>query len=143
MCAATGLEADDEAEAEREYEQNVQLMVQLIVDHEFYASDYSTKSQPHAANLLQTLHDNLVRHHHYAAEREAAGQSTEDLDRARRLLQSLICATNRRVHKGMPSIYAYLLGKPNHYCSHSFQPWSVHATFFEWSGWSRGRGREF
>ena len=120
------METTDQEEAERLYEQNVQLMVQLIVDHEFYASDYSTKSQPHAANLLQTLHDNLVRHNHYAAEREAAGKSTEDVDRARRLLQSLICATNRRVHKGMPSIYAYLLGKPNHYCSHSFQPWSVH-----------------
>ena len=80
------METTDQEEAERLYEQNVQLMVQLIVDHEFYASDYSTKSQPHAANLLQTLHDNLVRHNHYAAEREAAGKSTEDVDRARRLL---------------------------------------------------------
>ena len=83
-------------EDEREYDACVDTMVQLIIDHEFYASDYSTKDQPHAANLLQTLHDSLVRHDRYAAEREAAGKSSEDMDRARRLLQSLICATNRR-----------------------------------------------
>ena len=104
-------------------------MVQLIVDHEYYASDYSARNQPHAANLLQTLHDSLVRHDRFAREREAAGKSCEDMDRARRLLQSLVCATNRRLHKGMPSIYAYLLGKPNHYSSHEFRGWSVQEMF--------------
>ena len=29
----------------------------------------------------------------------------------------------------MPSIYAYLLGKPNHYCSHEFSGWSVQQVF--------------
>ena len=41
-------------------------------------------------------------------------------DYARRLLHQLVAATNRRLHKGFPSVYAYLLGKPNHYASHKF-----------------------
>ena len=78
---------------------SMRTMVQLIVDHEYYAPDYSAKDQSHAANLLQTLHDSLVRHDRFAREREAAGKSCADMDRARRLLQSLVCATNRRLHK--------------------------------------------
>ena len=125
-------EEDDKQEAQRFYEESVDVMVQLIVDHEYYASDYSTKSQPHAANLLQTLHDSLVRHNRFAAEHDYAGKANVDLARAQRLLQSFICATNRRLHKGMP-VYAYLLGRPSHYCSYTFQPWSmqeVHGLFW-------------
>ena len=104
-------------------------MVEVMVDHEYYASDYASKDQPQAANLLQTLHDSLVRHDRFAAEREVAGTTDEGMDRARRLLQSFVSATNRRLHKGFPSIYAYLLGKPNHYASHLFQPWSFQEHF--------------
>jgi hypothetical protein len=103
---------------------SVDIIISGILNSEYYASDYATKDQPHAANLLQTLHDSLIRHEGYAAEREAAGKSNEELDRAKRLLQSLVSATNRRVHIGLPTVYAYLLGKPNHYCSHQFEHWS-------------------
>eukprot|EP00973_Karenia_brevis_P021070 2897374-Karenia_brevis.AAC.1 len=41
-------------------------------------------------------------------------------DAARRLLHQLIAATNRRIHRGFPTIYAYLQRRPNHYASHDF-----------------------
>ena len=44
-------------------------IVSEIVDAEYYASDYSTKEQPHADNLLHTLHDSLEQHLRNAAER--------------------------------------------------------------------------
>ena len=44
------------------YQRDVDHLVQLMMDHEYYASDYSAKSQPHAANLLRTLHDSLVQY---------------------------------------------------------------------------------
>ena len=103
--------ADEDDKGDSLLEQSIKDMTQLIIDHEFYASDYSTKDQPHAANLLQTLHDSLIRHDHYAAERELSGKSEDDMDRARPLLQSLICATNRRLHKGMPSILRLSTGE--------------------------------
>ena len=31
-----------------------------------------------------------------------------------------MAATNRRIHIGFPTVYARLLGKPNHYASHTF-----------------------
>ena len=120
---------ESHTDAHRAITDIVNTMTQLIVDHEYYASDYSAKSQPHAANLLQTLHDGLLRHSRFAAEREASGQDSHDSAKAQRLLQSLICATNHRLHKGMPSIYAYLLGKPSHYCSHSFEHWSMQQSY--------------
>ena len=112
----------ESAARDERFEDALDLSLQLIVDHELYASDYSTTMQPQAANLLHTLHDSLVRHDRFAAERAAAGKSDALLDKARRLLQSLVMATNRRQHTGFPTIYAYLLGKPNHYTSHEFQP---------------------
>ena len=104
--------------------QSVETIVMEMLNSESYASDYVTKDQPHAANLLQTLHDSLIRHERYSAERRAAGKPDAESDRAKRLLQSLVTATNRRIHVGLPTVYAYLLQKPNHYCSHEFQSWS-------------------
>ena len=49
----------------------------------------------------------------------------DEAARAQRLLQRLVNATNKRLHKGMPSIYASLLRKPTNYCSHEFEQWSV------------------
>ena len=108
---------------------SVDQLVQLMVDHEYYASDYSAKSQPHASNLPHTLHDSLMQFRRFAAERALAGGGDEDLARAKRLLQCLTAATQKRLHKGMPSIYAYLLGKPTHYCSHQFQSTSLDHVF--------------
>jgi hypothetical protein len=124
-------EPDEEAArgVSRLSDESIDAMIEVMVDHEYYASDYASKDQPQAANLLHTLHDSLVRHDRFAAEREVAGTIDEGMDRARRLLQSFVSATNRRLHKGFPSIYAYLLGKPNHYASHLFQPWTFQHDF--------------
>ena len=109
-----GPEVERHCEVKCAYQESMDTMTQLIIEHEFYAADYSTKSQPQAANLLQTLHDSLIRHSRFAAERGTSKQDASDSEKAQRLLQSLILATNRRLHKGMPSIHSHLLGRPNH-----------------------------
>ena len=101
-------------------------MVDELVTRMYYAAGYAGKTQPHAANLLHTLHDGLVRFDHFSSELQIKGQSTEPVDRVKRLLQSLVSATNRRMHIGFPTVYAFLLGKPNHYSSHEFVSWSIH-----------------
>ena len=92
---APGADLSEDSKLRAAWEASVEAMVEVMIDHEYYASDYSSKDQPHAANLLQTLHDSLIRHDRYAAEREATGKSNEGMDRARRLLQSLVTATTR------------------------------------------------
>lgn len=47
------------------FSSSIESMTDSIVDHEYYASDYVTKAQPHAEGLLQTLHDSKVRHERY------------------------------------------------------------------------------
>lgn len=85
--------------------------------------------QPQAEGLLQTLHDSLAQQEKFAPLTGAtphAGETAETdadvRDRARKLMHRLVAATNRCLHKGFPSIYAYLLGKPTHYTSHQFVP---------------------
>ena len=104
-------------------------LVQDMVNSEYYTSDYASKEQPQAANLLHTLHDACEVHGRDAAERHATGDCNDVRDQARRLLQSLVSATNRRVHTGMPTVTAYLLGKPSHYCSHQFERFNIHSQF--------------
>ena len=36
------------------------------------------------------------------------------------VLHRLVACTNRRMHKGFPEIFSYILGKPHYYCSHPF-----------------------
>ena len=123
------MEGADLEEAKGVLCKSTDQLVQLMVDHEYYASDYSAKSQPHASNLLHTLHDSLMQYHRFAAERALAGGENEDVAMAQRKLQILTAATQKRLHKGMPSIYAYLLGKPTHYCSHDFRYSSLDHVF--------------
>ena len=61
-------------------------------------------------NLLHALHDSIVQSRRFAAERKLAGGEADDATRARKILQALAAATEKRMHRGMPSIYAYLLG---------------------------------
>lgn len=116
------MESAETEEAKDVLQKSVDQLVQFTVDHEYYASDYSAKSQPHAVNLLNTLHDSIVQNRRFAAERELAGSERDNATRARKILQTLAAATEKRMHRGMPSIYAYLLGKPTHYSSHEFRP---------------------
>ena len=50
---------------------------------------------------------------------QAAGQDMPMLQ-AKALLNRLLSATNRRMHKGFPEMLSYLLNKPSEYCSHEF-----------------------
>ena len=127
-------QADVEKEIRAAIEQSIASIIREIIDCEYYTSDYTTKNQPHANNLLQTLHDSIGRYRQYAAERQAAGKSDLGLEGAQRLMQSLASATNRRMHVGLPTIYAYLLGKPNQYCSHLFEGWSFHKQWRAFAG---------
>ena len=68
---------DDDAheELEHAYGESIDLMVQHIIDTEFYTVDFATKDQPHAANLLQTLHDG----HHQGIRRPLAQEACQRL----------------------------------------------------------------
>ena len=68
---------------DREVMTRLRTMVRLIVEREYYASDYSAKHQPYGASLLQALHDSLLRYDRCARKPEAAGESCEDVDHAR------------------------------------------------------------
>ncbi len=120
------LHASPEAEERDDWLACVDEMIEGIVAAEHYCVDYSSKEQPHAQGLLHTLHDSMVRAERFDQEKLPAASAEEPthFDSARRLLQRLVAATNRRLHKGFPSIYAYLLGRPNHYCSHEFVKYS-------------------
>eukprot|EP00973_Karenia_brevis_P040522 5603365-Karenia_brevis.AAC.1 len=92
-------------------------MLEAVVAAEMYCTEYSTKEQPHAQGLLHTLHDAMLRAEKFNVENDS-DRSCQDA--ARRLLQQLVAATNRRMHRGFPTVYAYLQGRPNHYASHEF-----------------------
>ena len=101
-------------------------MIDAVVDHEFYSSAYASKVQPQAEGLLQSLHDSLVRREKYtyletgAAKEDATPQEERLRTSAKKLLHRLVSATNRCMHRGLPSVYAYLAGRPTHYTSHEF-----------------------
>ena len=49
-----------------------------------------------------------------------AGEDMSSHEVCRKLLHSLMAATNRRMHKGFPEMLTYILRKPMEYCSHEF-----------------------
>ena len=100
--------------------QSVADSVQMVVDREFYSVSYSTKEQPRASGLLHSLHTTLENKKAYADERALLQKSDAGEEGARRTLQSLANAAQKHQHKGFPTMYAYLHGKPNYYCSHTF-----------------------
>ncbi len=62
-------------------------------------SSYSSKAAPHADGLLITLAASLVRKQSAQETAEASGAPVEDHERARKILHSLVAATNNRMHK--------------------------------------------
>jgi hypothetical protein len=115
---------------------SVNTLIETIVDHEFYCSNYAAKEEPHAEGLLHSLHDALARHkQRYAQRHDQPGavidekQGDSVVERARILMQMLVTATNRGRHIGFPQIYAYLRGDPNHYTSHQFVNYSFDQSY--------------
>ncbi|CAK0905228.1 unnamed protein product, partial [Prorocentrum cordatum] len=96
-------------------------MAEAMGDHEYSASAYSAKSQPHADGLKMTLAASLERKER-AAQLAAATDMVDDQEKARKLLHTQVAATNNRMHKGFPEMISYLLGKPIAYSSHTFVP---------------------
>ena len=96
-------------------------MILAICDHEYYAGGYLAKDQDAGENVLRLLHDakqSFDKRQHLNAE-----APTDPIPEAgRKLLFRLISSMNKRYHWGMPSVYAYLVGKPMYYCSHRFTP---------------------
>ena len=99
-------------------------MLDAMGDHEYYCASYSSKDQPHVEGLLMTLADGVRAKERDIAVAKEAGEEVSSHEVCRKLLHSLMAATNRRMHKGFPEMLTYLLRKPMEYCSHQF----VHVT---------------
>ena len=97
-----------------------EAMIDAMIDHEFYCSNYASKDQPHIEGLLQTLIDGVRGLDREIAERAQRDERLEGFERGKRLLNRLISSTNRRMHKGYPEMLSYLLKQPSFYCSHTF-----------------------
>ncbi|KZT27281.1 hypothetical protein NEOLEDRAFT_1038953, partial [Neolentinus lepideus HHB14362 ss-1] len=50
------------------------------------------------------------------------GGTTEDQEKARRLLTQIVNSLSVKMEIGAPMASAYLLGNPDHYTSHRFKP---------------------
>jgi hypothetical protein len=103
----------------------VASMAQLLNDASFYSVKFCGKDQEKNDNLFKclaqahrSLKDSLV---------ECTGNASEDvLYRAKRVVYRMMTACNRRMHKGMPEMVAFLLDDggeyPELFCSHPFRP---------------------
>ena len=101
-------------------EDAISSMLTAMGDHEHYCAAYSAKDQPHVEGLLMTLVDSLRFKERDLLEAKENGEDLTPHETSRRLLHTLLAATNRRMHKGFPEMLTYLLRKPMEYCSHRF-----------------------
>lgn len=95
-------------------------MLDVMGDHEYYCATYSSKDQPHVEGLLMTLATALRAKSQDIVSAKGRGEDVTDHEVSRKLLHTLVAATNRRMHKGFPEMLTYLLQKPMEYCSHEF-----------------------
>ena len=129
MRERDGTSSKDDAALRDAWVSGMNGLIEAIVAQVFYCGSYGTKEQPHVKGLLQTLRDGMLRHDKYKALRNESGTSDAGMDAARRLLHAMVSATNRRLHEGFPSVYAYSHGRPNHYASHDFVQFSFDQQF--------------
>ena len=92
-------------------------------------ASYSSKESPHVEGLLVTIADALKRKEQEIAQRRAEGLDIAPQEAARQILHRLLSGTNRRMHKGFPEMFTYLLKKPMEYCSHEFVHLNIHSKF--------------
>ena len=90
-------------------------------------ASYSSKESPHVEGLLVTIADALKKKEEEIAQRRAEGLDIAPQEAARQILHRLLSATNRRMHKGFPEMFTYLLDKPMEYCSHEFVHLNLHS----------------
>ena len=64
------------------------------------ATSYSNKDQPHIEGLIITLENGISRKKQDILAVQNAGEDISDHEAARKLLHSLVAATNNRMHKG-------------------------------------------
>ena len=60
-CPNSGVQ-ENKVDWHQSWEESIEAMIDTIVDHECYAAEYATKVQPQAEELMQTLHDSMLRH---------------------------------------------------------------------------------
>lgn len=95
-------------------------MLEAMGDHEHYCASYSSKDQPHIDGLLHTLSDGVRFKELDLAIAREEGTDVTVHEQARQMLQRLVSATNRRMHKGFPEIHTRNDRKPMTYSSHMF-----------------------
>ena len=93
-------------------------------DREFYSAMYSAKEQPHMEAFLNSVLDGV--RHLPPIKRGGSGSDSRadqaDMARERALLHRSLATLNKRMYKGFPEIYSYLLRKPLFYSSYEFLP---------------------
>jgi hypothetical protein len=103
-------------------------MVKSIRGINAYCGGYCGKDQPQMENLYLHLAQNCTELLH-RLEDVQTGSDTAAADavyRAKRLVYRMMNVVQRRMHKGMPEMVAYLMDEqgecPEFICSHSFRP---------------------
>ena len=131
FCFLANLEVDLDTSffelpnVERKQSGTVHLLLSCFpVSHQ-----YSSKDQPHVEGLMLTLADGYRYKELDIAKAKEAGEDIATHELARRILHSLMAATNRRMHKGFQEMLTYLLQKPTEYCSHKFVGLFFHRMF--------------
>ena len=95
-------------------------MLDNMGNSEHYIASYASKDQPHVEGLWKTLSDGMRAKERDIVTAQEAGTDVSDHEKSRKILHSLVQATNRRMHKGFQEMLTYLLRKPMEYCSHLF-----------------------
>ena len=104
-------------------------MLEAMGVHELYCATYSCKEQPRISGLLMTLADGLRSKGQDIVAAKQKGENLDNRENSRRILHRLMSSTNRRMHKGFPEMFTYLLRKPMEYSSHEFVNLHVAAPF--------------
>ena len=120
--SATGASALSQA---ARVDEAVAAMAKLLNDANYYCGKYCGKDQQKIDNLFKCLAQA------HASLKNSLGDCTSDavedvLYRAKRVVYRMMTACNRRMHKGMPEMIAFLLDEdgdfPELFSSHPFRP---------------------
>ena len=87
-------------------------LARQVNDADVYCSEYTTKEQPRLSHLFTTLARGIRNLKHELQQREGDQQAADVLYRAKRTIFRLQTSCTHGLHKGMPEIVSYLLGKP-------------------------------
>ena len=113
---ATPNSGDDVAATER----LAARMAAQINNATHYVTDYAGKAQPHMNNLFRLLQIGQERLEEQLRQKPD-GEKNCQRDRAWRTSVRMLMSCQKRVHKSMQEMVAYLLGIPENFCTHDFR----------------------